>query len=203
MWTWGLNVVHVLTVYDTGTRDKKHISWSYKCKCDLPLSLAPVWLCGYCFNTLKQLLHLSITFVPLMFQTPELWCSSPYSPTPPTYHIHTVYCSETPKSKCSNPHPLYPHTSLFGNSSITVFQRPYSHIISSRNCSVADFRNNSQLDLRLFSVKLGRMNCSKSKALGNSYITTFQPPHIISPLITKMKMFQPFLPYHIRIHKTA
>lgn len=139
------------------------------------------------------------------FNVPNSWIMmfQPLLPTPPTYHIHTVYCSETPKSKCSNPHPLYPHTSLFGNSSITVFQRPYSHIISSRNRSVVDFRNNSQLDLRLFLVKLGRMNCSNSKALGNSYITTFQPPHIISPLITKMKMFQPFLPYHIRIHKTA
>ena len=99
-----------------------YISWRYNCKCDLPLSLVPVWLCGYCFQTLKQLLHLSITFVPSMFQTPKLWCSSPCSPTPPTYHIYTVYCSETPKSKCPNPHPLYPHASLLGNSSITVFQ---------------------------------------------------------------------------------
>lgn len=186
------------TVYDRGTRDKEY------CTSAEVTNVSVIHQCSIklLFSD-PNLLHLSITLVlPLLTRTHTISTqftarkllnqNVPAPPPPSPYHVPINNCLETPKSQYSTSPPLPPH---------------YSHIISPRiTAPLQAFENWEHLSdwfTAFFSLNLESTGCSKSKALGNSLITTFQPPYMISPLITKMKMFQPFLPYHIPIHKTA
>lgn len=75
MGTWGLNVVHMPTVYDRRMRDKQYYASAYV------TNVSAFYQCSYCFKTIKQLLPLSITLVPSMLQ---------FLPPRPKSYLHAL-----------------------------------------------------------------------------------------------------------------
>ena len=138
------------TVYDRGKRDKQHYTSAEV------TNVSVIHQCSYCFQTLKQLLHLSITLVP---------------PLPRPHIISTQFTA--PKLLNQNV-PTLPHfMSLYMtawkllNHSIPLPPPPplLPHHIPTYNCSVAGFRKPRTflgLIYGFFSVKLRRTSCSKS-----------------------------------------